>query len=233
MTRLLLFVPVLLLVALPVAARQETGELRGQIVEMGTSRPLAGAEIGLPALKRWTLTEQDGTFRLGPLPLGEHRVEITHLGYRTHEAVVSVTADGPALKLELWPDPVVLEGLTVQSSRLQARLQAIPQSTRVVALPALTGAFMPSEAIRRSGEAMVPCRTSMADYCLIRRGRPVAPVVYIDERLAFGLDELNAHPIESFQRIEIIGHQMIRAYTVRFMERLALGKEQLATVLLN
>lgn len=218
--------------ATPVTA-QTTDALRGRIVEMGTSRPLAGAEIGLPDLRIWALAEMDGRFSIPGVPAGRHRIEISQLGYRTYEAVLTVPEERTPLTLELWPDPVVLEGLTVQTSRLKARLAAIPHTTRTVDRPALTGAHTPTEAIRRTGEMLVPCGAETSEHCLMRRGRPVAPVVYIDERPAFGLEELEAHPIETLQLIEVIGHRMIRAYTLRFMERLALGKEQLAAVVLN
>lgn len=213
----------LLLLCPATVSAQEKVELKGLVVEMGTSRPLAGAEVGLPALDRWTLTDREGAFAIGGLPAGRHRVEVTYLGYRKHEGDLVIGPD--AVRLELWPDPIVLAGLTAQVDRLRSRRNAVATTVRVADRDRLTGAATIEDAIRRTGEMLVPCAST--DYCLWRRGQTVRPVVYIDERPAFGLHELSAYPVERFQMIEVIGHRMIRAYTVDFMERLALGKVSL------
>ena len=54
----------LVLCALPAAA-QDKVDLRGRVVEMGTARPLAGAEVVLPALDRFALTNAEGAFAIG------------------------------------------------------------------------------------------------------------------------------------------------------------------------
>lgn len=215
---------------LPVSAvAQSKTELRGKVIEMGTSRPLAGAEVVLPDLDRYVLTNENGDFVMGGLEPGRYGVEVTQLGYRKYEGVVTVARD-ESVRLELWPDPVMLEGLTAQVDRLRARRNAVAATVRVLDRSLLTSAIDVEGAIRSAGEALVPCGT-FADTCLWRRGRPVRPIVYIDERPAF-MEELRSYPPESFQLIEVIGHHMIRAYTVNFMERLALGKASLFPVLM-
>ncbi len=210
------------------AQAQTKTDLKGKVVEMGSARPLVGAEVALPDLDKWALTNQDGDFKITGLVPGRYRLEVYHLGYRKHEGSIDVRESGET-RLELWPDPIVLEGLTAQVDRLRSRRNAIATTVRVADRGRLTGAINIEDAIRRTGEMLVPCGS--VDYCLWRRGRVVAPVVYIDERRAFGLDELRAYPVENFQIIEVIGHSMIRAYTVGFMERLALGKAFLMPVL--
>jgi len=211
------------------AVAQSKVELRGKVTEMGTSRPLAGAEVVLRDLDRYVLTSENGDFVMGGLAPGRHRVEVTQLGYRRYEGAVMVSAEERVL-LELWPDPVVLEGLTAQVDRLRARRNAMAATVRVVDRSRLASAIDVEGAIRGAGEHLVPCGT-FSDTCIWRRGRPVAPIVYIDERPAF-MEELRTYPPETFQLIEVIGHRMIRAYTVNFMERLALGKASLFPVLM-
>jgi hypothetical protein len=211
------------------AAAQTKIELSGKVVEMGTSRPLAGAEVVLPDLDRYVLTNENGDFVVGAIKPGRHRVEVIQLGYRKYEGELTVS-EGQRVRLELWPDPVMLEGLTAQVDRLRARRNALAATVRVLDRSRLTTAIDIEGAIRGAGEALVPCGT-FSDTCIWRRGRPVRPIVYIDERPAF-MEELRSYPPATFQLIEVIGHQMIRAYTVDFMERLALGKASLFPVLM-
>ncbi|HEX6315748.1 MAG TPA: carboxypeptidase-like regulatory domain-containing protein [Gemmatimonadaceae bacterium] len=222
-----LFTAFALLAPAPSSA-QDRIDLRGRVVEMGSARPLGGAEILLPALDRWAISNEDGAFVIKGLAPGRYRVEVSQLGYRKHEGELVAGAD-PVVTLELWPDPVVLEGLTAQVGILKRRRNAIPSVVRTAGRAQMAMAVNMESTLRSMGETLVYCGSG--DYCLLRRGRPVAPRVYIDERPAFGMDELNAYLPSEFHTIEVIGHSMIRAYTVGFMERLALGRASLFPVL--
>jgi hypothetical protein len=211
------------------AAAQSKVDLRGKVVEMGTSRPLAGAEVVLPDLNRYALTNEAGDFVVAGIKPGRHRVEVMQLGYRKYEGDLAVSAE-EGVRLELWPDPVVLEALTAQVDRLRSRRNAIAATVRVLDRSRLTDAIDVESALRSSGEVLVRCGT-FSDMCIWRRGRAVQPIVYIDERPAF-MGELSTYQPEDFQLIEVIGHTMIRAYTVSFMERLAMGKATLFPVLM-
>lgn len=208
---------------------QDRVELRGRVVEMGTARPLAGAEVHLPAADRSALANEDGAFVIKGLRPGTYRIEVLQLGYRRHDGEVVAGGDD-VVTVELWPDPVVLEGLSAQVDRLERRRNSIAATVRSADRAQLATAISMESVIRGTGEILVYCGT--ADLCLMRRGRAVRPRVYIDERPAFGMDELNAYLPSDFHTIEVIGHSMIRAYTLGFMERLALGKATLWPVLL-
>jgi hypothetical protein len=213
-----------------VAEAQDRVELRGRIVEMGSSRPLAAAEVFLPDEDRFVLSNENGDFEIGGLKPGVYRLQVEQLGYRTHEGRLMV-GTGEPVRIELWPDPVVLEGLTAQVDRLRRRRDALAHSVNTLDRTHISEALSIESAIRTAGEVLVQCGSG-ADYCLWRRGQPVPPIVFIDERPAFGLEELRSYPVEAIQLVEVIGHRMIRAYTVDFMERLALGKASLTPVLL-
>jgi len=66
------------------------------------------------------------------------------------------------------------------------------------------------------------------DYCMLTRGRLIRPVVCIDDRTAFGIQDLMAFPADEIFRVEVIHHgQMIRLYTGWFMEDVASGRARL------
>lgn len=219
----------LAMTAAPPAHAQVPGELKGKVVEMGTGRPLIGADIYIPEVDRWTVTNDAGDFRITGLPDGVQRVRVGQLGYREFNAEVTV-GTGTAIRVELWPDPVILEGLTAQVDRLRARRNALGYTTRVSDRARLSMAHSVEDAVRGMGESLTYC--GLGDYCLRRRGQLIRPAVYIDERPAFGFDELRSYDPAELHMIEVIGHQMIRAYTVTFMDRLARGKVALFPVLM-
>jgi hypothetical protein len=218
----------LVLAFMPASGQAQQGEVKGRVVEMGTGRPLVGAEVFFPTVDRWVLTNEAGDFHIKGLPAGAHRMTVGQLGYRQFEGE-AVVGSGAAIRLELWPDPVVLEGLSAQVDRLKARRNAIGTTTRISDRTRLSTANSVEDAVRGMGESLTFC--GRGDYCLMRRGRLVRPVVYIDERPAFDFEELRSYQPGELHLIEVIGHEMIRAYTVTFMERLALGKVTLFPVL--
>ena len=66
-----------------------------------------------------------------------------------------------------------------------------------------------------------------------RRGEYVQPIVYIDERRAFGLDELASYPMNDIYLVESYdGGRMVRVYTTWFMQRLARGNLGLQNIII-
>lgn len=64
--------------------------------------------------------------------------------------------------------------------------------------------------------------------CIISRGRPIRPVVCIDDRTAMGIVELMTFPVDDIYRIEVIrAGQMIRLYTSSYIEIVSSGQRQL------
>jgi TonB-linked SusC/RagA family outer membrane protein len=81
-------------------AAQNTGAIQGRVVEAGTQRPLAGAQVTLVGTTRTMLTNPSGEFLLPGVPAGAHRVRAEFLGYTTGEATTRVAA-GQTSRVEL------------------------------------------------------------------------------------------------------------------------------------
>lgn len=87
-------------------ARAEVGLVRlaagsalfsGMVVIDSTSQPIPAAEVALPDLGRTTKTNENGSFRIGDIPAGEHRVVVRHLGFAPLETTLTF---GSAQRIE-------------------------------------------------------------------------------------------------------------------------------------
>src|SRR5262245_24029710 len=89
-------VPILSLLALtavPLAA-QNTGGVRGQVVDSSTKQALAGVTIQVQGTQRSTVTGTDGNYSLADVPTGSVVVRATRIGFGPQQQVVTVTAGG-------------------------------------------------------------------------------------------------------------------------------------------
>jgi iron complex outermembrane recepter protein len=90
-------------------AAQVTGR-----VESEDGRPLAHAQVHVPALGRGTLADGAGRFVLGELPPGRHVVHVAHVGYAPVRREVVVERGGVAeLVVTLVATPLSLPGIQV------------------------------------------------------------------------------------------------------------------------
>ncbi|HET9983596.1 MAG TPA: carboxypeptidase-like regulatory domain-containing protein [Longimicrobiales bacterium] len=238
-----LLVLVLAALAAPAPVRAQKAPRRtvvGQVVDRATGRPLAGASVALESLDNDVVTDTAGRFVLRDVPDGTHPLVVDVIGYATGVTAVEVSEAMGVVQVALEPNPVMLKAVTVLADRFRARRNAVPTSVRAFDRGALLASSAPSAAdfvqeramlMRascggwgggRSGFALTAFPTSGALGCVYVRGRPTSPVVYIDERPAFGLDELAMYRPDELFLVEVYGAGAhIRAYTTWFVERSA------------
>ena len=69
-----------------------TATFTGTVLVDSTHRPVAGAEVGLPALDRMTITDSAGAFRLADIPPGPQRVRVRRVGYGPLDTTLTFAA---------------------------------------------------------------------------------------------------------------------------------------------
>ena len=74
----------------PIQAPAGFSSLNGTILERGTGRPVAGALILLPKLKKEAVTDGDGNYRFGPLPAGKYLVQAQGAEHRGRKGRIEV-----------------------------------------------------------------------------------------------------------------------------------------------
>lgn len=214
-----------------VASRLVTGTIR----DANTQSALPGARIRIDELRRGTLSDDFGRFMIDDVEPGLHVITVERYGYASAEGTIDTRPEsGAVLEIELLPKPVMLDGLTVVTDRLE--LMEARLSSRRNAVPYSSRAFDQDRLVRSSARDMLdflavdaslsPVRCGagrIGSWCVVRRGRPVEPRVYIDEAPVIGgLDQLQSYQPHDLYLIEVYSlGQEIRAYTHQFMERMA------------
>jgi hypothetical protein len=190
------------------------------VLAASSGQPLALATVEIPALKRSTVTDAEGRFRLDRIPAGEHALRVTLVGYREHSRPVPNGAG--AVEVRLGEDPVLLQGLTVTSNRFDRRIQAVPYAVRVFGAREVAGSAATDAArfvITQTGMIPVRCRSVVQDSCFYVRGELTRPVVYINDALApAGMNMLEGIDRSVIARVEVVqGGRYVRVYTDDFM----------------
>ncbi|MGH7577899.1 MAG: SusC/RagA family TonB-linked outer membrane protein [Longimicrobiales bacterium] len=106
---------VLLLVGVPASvSAQQTGSIRGRVVDAATERPLVGAQVVLAGTGRGGVTNAAGEFVIENISAAAHTVRVEMIGYATAEQQVTVAAgEAGQLTFELAITAVSLDEVVV------------------------------------------------------------------------------------------------------------------------
>ena len=99
---LLALVCAALLTALPALAQSATGTITGRVFNPATGEYLRNAQVRIVDSGDSVVSEDEGLYRLSPVPAGRVTVEVSYTGYRKVTATVDVAALVEAVR-ELSP----------------------------------------------------------------------------------------------------------------------------------
>lgn len=213
------------------AAQEHEGDIQsftvfGHVVDSESGQALVGAWVALPETQWGSITNDEGRFRIPEVAVGRLGLTVEMLGYETLQWEGDVRAGEGSLRIELSPEPILLEGLEVMADRFRSRRNAV--ATNVFAYDAAdltsSSATTALEFVEyRVGAFLTQCNGRRGNTCIFTRGRTVEPVVYLDEApLLAGLDYLESFAPWEFHMIEVYGGgRHIRLYSPEFIERAA------------
>jgi hypothetical protein len=233
--------------AAPLASQGDPAVLSGQVVDEQTREAIPNVPVVIFPGRRTVQADQEGRFRVRLRP-GDYVVATSHLGYGDRQLAVSVTPGlTEPLLVELTPEPHLLEAVRVTVDRFARRRHSVALSSQVIDRSRLTrtgggdvwsavrgyaglgpGIACDSDFRSRASGAH---RYAFAgsDGCIHRRGQVMAPRFFIDDRPAFaGSDELAGYLASEIHHVEVYARgEMIRVYTMGYVERVARGQERL------
>ena len=123
---------------------QQKGQVTGVIKDGETSETLIGVSIYEEKLQLGTTTDEQGRYSLD-LPIGEHRLRISYVGYTTVEKKVSVSSKPLTLNVKLYTESEKLSEVEVTSERKDRNVTAMAMSVQTLdmitikKIPALMG----------------------------------------------------------------------------------------------
>jgi len=98
------------------------GLLEGTVLDQNTGEPIIGATVYFPELARGTSTDIDGLFSIA-LPIGQHELTLSYLGYSSLTAPVTVFNDG-TLTFTLNKVGIDLEEVVVEAEAADANVSS-------------------------------------------------------------------------------------------------------------
>ena len=239
-----------LVAALLVAATAAAGQgapvpatVSGQVREVGTNTPIAGATVAIPELRRAAVTDQNGRFSFAGLPSGVHEWTISALGFVAVRDRME-TEDGDRFTVGMMAEPVEVEGVTVSAPtidryfaermtrggggvRLYKGAELVGQGAPSIEQFVMSKAQVKPCTFGETGWRLIPGVAVSETVCVYSHGR-YTPVyaIWVDGRRAMGgVLELSAYQPHEIYAIEISeGGRRINAYTLRYAERLARGQ---------
>lgn len=95
--------------------------ISGTAIDKSSQEPLIGVTIYFPGLKKGTLTDNTGQYRITDIPAGPHKIEARFLSYKTQTQTVRIATGETTINFSLDPDvsqlqEVVVTGLTTGST---------------------------------------------------------------------------------------------------------------------
>ncbi len=204
--------------------------LTGRVVDSSQGVVMAGALVRLNGVLNPQITDSLGIFTFDGIEPGLLNISVSQLGYLPLDAEVRWAGQRP-LRLELVPDPLILEGMTVQLDRLAQRRKRLARSIRYLSAADIQIAAAGDNAydfvIARAGFRMFPCNRQgspqgvLLFLCARIRNKPVNIRLYVDDvRIMVGMIAfLESYYPKDFYTMEIIEScGMIRLYTRFFVE---------------
>lgn len=127
MKRILLFFVFLMLTAVNASA-QNGGVISGNVTEKDSGTALPGALLTLDGTDRYTVSDKNGYFEFLNVPVGNHTLEVTYLGYLPINETVKVEA-GKNTKndIAMTEDAVMLGEVVVMGDMARSQAKAFNQ----------------------------------------------------------------------------------------------------------
>ena len=123
---------------------QQKGQVTGVVKDAETNETLIGVSIYEERLQVGTTTDEKGHYTLD-LPIGDHRLRISYVGYTTVEKKVSIGSKPLTLNVKLYTESEKLSEVEVTSERKDRNVTAMAMSVQTLdmitikKIPALMG----------------------------------------------------------------------------------------------
>lgn len=143
--RSVLMLSIVFLLCAGTALAQNTGTIKGRLLDQKTQEPLISANVYIPSLNKGAATDVNGTFTITDVPYGTYEMRISYIGYTTKN--ISVTVDEPVVTINrtLSQDIAQLGDVVVTAFGVERQVNQLPYAAEKIN----------TEEVTRSGSANV------------------------------------------------------------------------------
>lgn len=144
MARRLFSVVICLLALWNAAYAQQKGVVSGTVRDSGSGEALIGVAIYEEQLKLGTTTDERGCYELS-LPIGEHTLRISYVGYLTVDKKVTVSSTPKKVNITIKPDVTMLNEVKITGEKKDRNVSEMAMSVQTLdmitikKIPALMG----------------------------------------------------------------------------------------------
>jgi hypothetical protein len=123
---------------------QNNGLLTGVVKDAETNEALVGVSLYVEQLQAGTSTDAKGHYQLS-LPIGEHLLRVSYVGYTTVEKRISISSKPHTLNLKLHPESETLSEVEITSQKKDRNVSEMAMSVQTLdmitikKIPALMG----------------------------------------------------------------------------------------------
>lgn len=89
--------------------------LAGKITDKSNNEPLEQVSIYFPDLEKGSVSDQNGKFVIGNLPLGTYKLVASYIGYQSYSGSISILKGENLLDLELVPTAIEMDEVIVST----------------------------------------------------------------------------------------------------------------------
>lgn len=104
-----------ILCAMAAFSLHSQNNLSGRITDRSTNMPLEQVSIYLPDLEKGSITDENGDFTLGKLPLGTYKVVASYIGFQSFSQNITIQEGQNRLNIMLLPSAIEMEEVIVST----------------------------------------------------------------------------------------------------------------------
>ena len=111
----------------------QKGAIKGTVTDLDNGDPLIGANIIIDGTTMGAATDMDGTYLISNVPVGEHLLKVTYIGYELKEQSVTVIVDEELIvDVSLASETIQMQTYVVTASRKRERVEDAPAAISVI-----------------------------------------------------------------------------------------------------
>ncbi len=108
--------------------------VRGHVIDADSNEHLSYATVVVKGTTISSITDVTGHFSLGNLPVGEHTIAVSIIGYSTEEKTINIAPNDKVVNLtfNLKEDPMMLDAVVVSANRTEVTRRESPTIVSVM-----------------------------------------------------------------------------------------------------